>query len=488
MTLKMALVIHESSPDILQEDVYMNEDNPRKRPLSPATDEQIFSPKDYEDIPCCSEENNKAEPTVNMPKPKTVRECMDLAFNMVLRAMYLSEDLKEKQNLHDISVVHREYQEFGKISWARSILGQEIRALEKVSRQLGNQAQNSLQKSPQLKQTINQSTPESTGIQSQTTGKGPAKMSFAEVAASNNASASDKSTSSNMTKTGYQKLAKSPASQGPKKCRQLVLITPDNLESNINSMLLRNSINDAFDKAGAQKPVILTVNRSLMRKNIVLTTTDSFTAEYLLEKKGIWEHLIPHESCQINEPWHKVVIHGVPIGDFDNEDFGKMIKDEIRTFNHGLQIIGNPYWLTSAERRPQQFSGSIVVAFATEKEATTAIRNRLYIAGRSLKVEKQYSIAPTNQCNHCQGYGHLESKCNRPERCQICAGSHHTRQHKCSSCSAKGKACVHSLLKCVNCGQSHKANDLSCEVYRILKDGPSQNTEAQAQDNATHSL
>ncbi|RKF72627.1 hypothetical protein GcM3_097030, partial [Golovinomyces cichoracearum] len=37
-------------------------------------------------------------------KPPTVKACMELTFNMVLRAMYLSEDLKEKQNLHDISV------------------------------------------------------------------------------------------------------------------------------------------------------------------------------------------------------------------------------------------------------------------------------------------------------------------------------------------------------------------------------------------------
>ncbi|RKF76387.1 hypothetical protein GcC1_072025 [Golovinomyces cichoracearum] len=52
---------------------------------------------------------------------------------MVLRAMYHSDDLKEKQNVHDISVVHREYQESGKIGGPRSILGREIRALEQIT-------------------------------------------------------------------------------------------------------------------------------------------------------------------------------------------------------------------------------------------------------------------------------------------------------------------------------------------------------------------
>lgn len=151
-------------------------------------------------------------------------------------------------------------------------------------------------------------------------------------------------------------------------------------------MFIRNEINNAFNKTGAQKPVILTVNRSFTRKNIVLTTTEFFTAEYLLKERSIWEHLIPHLSCQVNELWHKVVIHGPPIEDFDNQNFGDLVKDEIKTFNHGLQVIGTPYWLTSSEKRPHQFSGSIIVAFATEKEANSVIRNRLYMAGRSLKV------------------------------------------------------------------------------------------------------
>ena len=128
------------------------------------------------------------------------------------------------------------------------------------------------------------------------------------------------------------------------------------------------------------------------------------------------------------------------------------------------------------------------MAFATEKEATMAIRNRLYMAGKSLKVEKQYSIEPTNQCSKCQGFGHLENKCTRPERCAMCAGNHHTKVHKCTTCPAKGKSCVHTLLKCVNCGQNHKATDLSCEIYRALKDNISQQPETQSQNLPSESL
>lgn len=214
------------------------------------------------------------------------------------------------------------------------------------------------------------------------------------------------------------------------------------------------------------------VRKSMVKRNTVLTTTESFNAEYLLEKKPIWAHIIPHVSCQINKLWHKVAIHRVPMVDYDNKYFGEMIKDEIKMLSQGPHVIRNLNWLTTERRRRHQSAGSIVVAFATEKETSSAIRNRLCIAGRSLKVETLYSITPTNQCNKCQGFGHLESRCSKPEKCRICAANHHTSQHKCSSCTSEGRASVLSLIKCANCGESHKANDTSCEVYRAIKDRP----------------
>lgn len=461
--------------------VELNDSRPTKRPGSISFEENEPQRPIFDFVP--DKITSAKKSFTSTPKPKTVKDCMDQAFNLVLRAMYLSEDLVEKQNLHDISVVHREYQETGKIGWARSILGQEIRALERISRNLGSQVNPTLLKKnqPTVQTTNNESTKPS--------GTHTVKpLSFADVAASNIAPSLGQQNTQTWTQVNHQKQAKTQPTQVKKKSRQLVLITVESPNSDLNSMVLRNRINDAFTTAGAQKPVILTVSRSFMRRNIVLTTTESFTAEYLLEKKAIWEHLIPHVTCQVNEQWHKVVIHGVPIADFDNANFGEMVKDEIKTFNHGLNIIGNPYWLTSEEKRPHQFSGSIVVAFATEIEAQRAIRNRLYMAGRSLKVEKQYSVAPTSQCSKCQGFGHLDSRCTRPEKCQICAGNHHTKLHRCTSCPSKGKACVHTLVKCINCGLNHKADDLSCEVYRALKDRPTQQSEAQPHDAPSQRL
>ena len=72
-----------------------------------------------------------------------------------------------------------------------------------------------------------------------------------------------------------------------------------------------------------------------------------------------------------------------------------LVLEEIRTFNKDLNPIGHPYWLTPIEKRQNQLAGSIVVSFSTEKEANTAIRRRVYIAGISARVEKYYTIAPS---------------------------------------------------------------------------------------------
>ena len=145
-----------------------------------------------------------------------------------------------------------------------------------------------------------------------------------------------------------------------------------------------------------------------------------------------------------------------------------LLADEIRTFNKGLNLMGTPYWLTPANKRPQQLAGSIVAAFSTEKEANTAIRQRLYIAGISAKVEQLRSTSLTSQCTKCQGFGHLEPYCKKQPRCRLCAKSHHTKQHACNSCNSKTR-CLHLVPSCANCKEAHTAEDPTCEVLLAIK-------------------
>jgi len=116
-----------------------------------------------------------------------------------------------------------------------------------------------------------------------------------------------------------------------------------------------------------------------------------------------------------------------------------------------------------------QKAGSIVVSFATEEEVNRAIKNRLYIAGISTRVEKYTSTAPTTQCKKCQSYGHIDQYCKKSPSCRLYSDKHYTSQHNCTICKVKGRKCIHLEPKCINCKSSHMADDKNCEVYIAIK-------------------
>jgi hypothetical protein len=147
----------------------------------------------------------------------------------------------------------------------------------------------------------------------------------------------------------------------------------------------------------------------------------------------------------------------------------ELVIDEIQTFNKGLKPIGTPYWLTTPEKRANQRAGSVVVAFATTEEASKAIRNRLYIGGISVRVEKLHSTLPTTQCTKCQGFGHLDQYCKRQPTCRLCGDKHTTTQYIYNTCTAKGTKYAHLVPKCSNCKGSYTSDYKLCKVLIAIK-------------------
>jgi hypothetical protein len=74
-----------------------------------------------------------------------------------------------------------------------------------------------------------------------------------------------------------------------------------------------------------------------------MTTTGAFTADFLLEKQDIWQHVVPFNTAQKDEPWHKVALHGIPTADFNTPEGMSVVIEEIRTFNQGLKPRKAPY-------------------------------------------------------------------------------------------------------------------------------------------------
>ncbi|KAF2135096.1 uncharacterized protein K452DRAFT_212690, partial [Aplosporella prunicola CBS 121167] len=96
------------------------------------------------------------------------------------------------------------------------------------------------------------------------------------------------------------------------------------------------------------------------------------------------------------------------------------IKNEIKTFSSGLTAVGNPYWLTSKEKRLENPGASIAIAFKTEKERRQAVSNRLFIAGISCKVENLLNTPRDQLCRNCNQTGHETTRCKRQPRCALC--------------------------------------------------------------------
>jgi hypothetical protein len=388
---------------------------------------------------------------------QSYKELILKARELVTEASLKAPTYEEKSQILDLLEVFRDYTERGRISNFSKIIGSQVSNLEQATRKIERIAKAPPKPTPIATIAI----PETQPVQ-----KPP---SLAQIASQGAIQTTSTPQEWKLVQKRTTKSSEEASKPQPKACKRLILYqAPKDSTSPILPLTLRNAFNKAFADKGVQGPVVNTISRT-RSNNIVVTTTSSFSAAYLLEKKPIWEKVLPFKSAQIDETWYKVVVHGIPIRDFDTPKGMELVVDEITTFNQGLKPIGTPYWLTTKEKRKSQLAGSIVVAFASEVEATRAIRSRLFIGGISARVEKLYSVAPTTQCGKCQGYGHLDNHCKKEPQCRLCAENHPTAYHQCSICPTKGKRCPHLAPKCANCKGAHIASSETCELLLAIK-------------------
>jgi hypothetical protein len=80
--------------------------------------------------------------------------------------------------------------------------------------------------------------------------------------------------------------------------KRLILVQ-SSIESppQFSPLALRNAFNKAFLEKGV-KGLIVNIISYIRSLNIVVTTTLSFLANYLLEKREIWEAIIPFKLAQ----------------------------------------------------------------------------------------------------------------------------------------------------------------------------------------------
>ena len=382
------------------------------------------------------------------------------ARDLIVKAYSLTQDRAKQTRYLDLLEIFREYTERGMLSKASNIIASQVANLETATRQIETKAKD-------LSRIAKPAIP---SLQPQKPLTQTPKPSMAQVA---NQGQSTTSAPQEWTVVGKKQNGPSdrnlhPAQGKAKAARRVIFIQKADTNLDISPLKDRNLLNNAFAAKGIKGPVVNLVSKT-SSGNIAITTTEEYTADFFLEKKEIWEKIIPHEAVQKDQPWYKVVAHGIPLADFNHESGMEMIKSEVMIFNKGLKPIGLPHWISSEENRNKNRAGSVAIAFATEEEANRAIRNRLYIAGISTRVTKYFTVAPTTQCLKCQAFGHLDNYCRREAKCGLCGEKHSTQQHYCSACKTKGKECKHLAPKCANCSEQHKSSSRTCQLYLSIK-------------------
>ena len=420
---------------------------------------------------------------------RTAKTCLLEARELILEASTRASSFEEQTKLLDLLEVFRQYTEKGQIKTISSILASQISNLETATRKIEGNARTLAKVAPVIpmarvtapptqnqgqKKTIAQIAALSTQ-QGQNNQARPAyPRTYPRESLGHEHTVQEWTTVGKKTKTGPPPASPSTKPANKSKidsAKRLILVGVKDpiLSPEFSALSLRNRLNSAFAAKGIKDPVVNLITKSWTTGgNLVITTTQGYSAQFLLDKIAIVQSVITFEKATAEETWYKVILHGIPTRDFNNEAGMDMILQEIKTFNEGYNPVGTPFWLTAKDKRASQYKGSVVVAFKTEAEATKAIRNRLYIAGISVRVDKLYSTAKSTQCTKCQGYGHLPSYCKKKPICRLCSEVHATSQHKCNTCQSS-QSCIHLTPKCINCKGAHIASSKSCEVYLAIK-------------------
>ncbi|KAH7556799.1 hypothetical protein BM1_06233 [Bipolaris maydis] len=314
------------------------------------------------------------------PKPiaKNAEQAIYWARDLILQASTMEESHVAQNKLLELLDVFRDYTETGRVA---------NQITEKLSAKLAYHSATLANASQQATKTLKQATTAaSKALPTPQLAQKPAPISYAAVAANN----------TNQAWTTVQPKRKPAKTKKPAAYYQ-TLVTLEEGQT-ISPLLVRNKINQAFQKAGITSPVIQQVATS-KRNNLILTTTEGYSGEFLLKQINTWQNQLPIKKAQPLESWTKLVVHGVPTT-FDGAESLQLLHTEIPTYNKNQTIVGNPYWLSRSWKNKQ--TSSIVIAFKSEEEAKK-IESTLQLA-IELKVDviaiQEPWIAPSDRNNY----------------------------------------------------------------------------------------
>ena len=234
------------------------------------------------------------------------------------------------------------------------------------------------------------------------------------------------------------------------------------LPDSTNTLTIRDAINTAI-----KKPLIATIEFTTNHHVLLLTKDNTPASSVLKNHRSVIEEAIRATipaaiGLRKDEIWHKVILHGIP-----TSTTFTTVQSEIEEYNPGTHLPRPPRWLTTDAQRQDKAASAMVLTIAGKDATDNALSRGLSLFGKKFKVQRYLTFGPDSQCTKCLAFGHHPSQCIGTQHCNICSLEHPAHLHTCgrSDCPTKGKACLHTTIKCSNCGEPHQANSKECPTY-----------------------
>jgi hypothetical protein len=233
--------------------------------------------------------------------------------------------------------------------------------------------------------------------------------------------------------------------------------SPKEVRDRINSQLR--------EKLNITTPIISSIFKSQQGKNIVLIINDGHNLEDVLNASDIIRPHFEHSRMKIDVQWSKILVNGLLISDWNDENTGMEDLQTELMQHSGIQLAAKPRWITSKEARQTKTHGSVVLSFDEPTMHQRALRTLHSIGSQRVTTRLYREARITDQCGNCWRHGHNRTLCRSESRCQYCTEPHQTSQHCCRICNKKGE-CEHN--QCVNCDGKHDATNRRCTEWTTV--------------------
>jgi hypothetical protein len=198
--------------------------------------------------------------------------------DLLIKATGLTKEYDKQTRLLDLIEIFREYAEKRKVLKTSNIIVSQIISLENTTRRMESKTKELVQTAPK-----NRTMAQIVSIDLKSTPISPKPEEWTLV---------EKKKQYQTSKTA--KIALNVY-------KHLILVQPKDQNLDFSPLTIRNKLNLAFASKGIKDPVIALITKTL-GGNLVITTTPTFLAAFLIEKKTIWDGIVPYTRIQQDEP------------------------------------------------------------------------------------------------------------------------------------------------------------------------------------------